>query len=1763
MAHLRVRGVPDDRTASPGPDTGRFSDLVGVSTALSLRTGEVRGSADHTFDVADDQVVELGLDGGIRLITSIAQLRDTLEWSGVRSAGDEMVLPASLQIGPASRGAGRWVHRTLKLLNVDLGGMAADQMVRALEGRLLGSGQGRGGRPDDVLFRCATPHERGERITAAGQLSTASPLLLFLHGTASSTSGSFGGLVTPGARTVWDRMRTRYGDNILGYDHPTLSASPIRNALKLVKLLPEGATLHLVSHSRGGLIGELLCRGRRTDLTGAGDGVAVPFDDNALRRFAGAKYEAERRSLRELNQLLRAKSLRVERFVRVACPARGTTLASGRLDFYLSTIFNAIGLIPAMRGSPVYEFITALLSSVAKQRTDPRSIPGLEAMIPESALIGVLNDPRVCVDADLTAITGDTEGAGVAGTLRTFVTDLFYRENHDLVVQTSAMAGGAARVEGARFHFAKGPQVDHFRYFRNADTAEKVFRALTRAAGSDDGFERVTGATAAELKTRAPTVIVPGTRPIAFVVPGIMGSHLGVSDERYWIDPLDLARGRFGELAIDRVDIEAQALVGRTYDRLVAFLGSTHEVVPFPYDWRRSILDAAGHLRDAVAAKLGETKQPVRIVAHSMGGLVARAMFAQNAELRERFAERSGSRLLMLGTPNGGSHSIPRVLLGQEKVLKYLALLDFSRSTEELLHLLVRFTGVLQLMPASGVDDFFDRDIWDTLRAAHDGQWVVPSDEDLADARELWTLLRDAPADARFMTYVAGRAPATPIGCDIDLTRRGRDRIRFLATREGDGRVPWATGRLPNVRTWYVPAVHGELANHRAAFRGYLDLLERGTTSLLPDQAPAETRGESAIMVMPEDEADLFPDADALIAAAFGSAGAGDEAHETESLAVSVAHGNLAYARDPVAVGHYAGDSLAGAEAALDRHLCGALEERRHFDLYPGSLETAEIFLRDSGRPAGAIIVGLGDVGWLTPGELERSFAHAVLRYATVVAEQDSCTPTETIRTADITTLLIGSGRGGIPLGDSIRAIVNGTLRARASLRGTPLEKRVRIDRIEFLELYEDIAISAARTLRALERDRAFRGRIQVQPHVRSIPGGRRRAIFEEMDGWWDRLQIRTQPDGVLLFNNLTRRARNEVRLVATQRTAVDHFVQRMTGSTAQDDGMAATLFELLLPNQLKEYAPDRNALVLLLDEQSARYPWELLQDQAGVEPIAVRAGLIRQLEDASFTHQVVAATGDAVLVVGDPVLDNPQLPQLPGARREAEVVAEAFAAELFNVTPLIGSDFGTILRGLYAAPYRVIHLAGHGVLQQADGEHGGMAIGRDVFLTTAEIGQLRHVPDVVFINCCHIGSITDDHPRLAATLARQLIRMGVRAVVAAGWAVEDEGAATFARTFYERLLGEVPFGDAVLDARRATYAAHPSSNTWGAYQCYGDQGFVLRSGRRAAYVPRDREDFVSVTEVLIALDNICQDADITSQAGLEELRSRLAGVQSATPADWRDRADVRAAIGRACAQLDMFRDGIRNYRRLRTAKRADYTVAGLEQLANLTSRYAVHLWQRRGRPAGARACHLRAVVRRAIDDLYHLPFRLSDPAGEKSAATLSSERWGIIGSAWKRLSQITNDEVRLKALEESAKAYEQAARVGDSFYPRLNHIACELLLERIGGVPSSRKLDDALREAERLARDTDRDNPDFWTGAAVADAETLRGLIAGDTHQRAPSIIALYTAAWRRGGSLQKLNSVLEHTAWLIDCLDGTAAAADVASLREVHERVRALPES
>ena len=147
----------------------------------------------------------------------------------------------------------------------------------------------------------------------------------------------------------------------------------------------------------------------------------------------------------------------------------------------------------------------------------------------------------------------------------------------------------------------------------------------------------------------------------------------------------------------------------------------------------------------------------------------------------------------------------------------------------------------------------------------------------------------------------------------------------------------------------------------------------------------------------------------------------------------------------------------------------------------------------------------------------------------------------------------------------------------------------------------------------------------------------------------------------VLRFSAITRRARNEVRLLTTQRTLVDGFIRQAIQTTQHEEELARTLFELLLPNEFKDASLDEDNIVLMVDEESAAYPWELLEDPLegrgpdDRQPFSCRRGVLRQLESLEYRDNIQPSTSKEALVVGDPV--SPFV-ELKGAQAGGRAVA-------------------------------------------------------------------------------------------------------------------------------------------------------------------------------------------------------------------------------------------------------------------------------------------------------------------------------------------------------------------------------------------------------------------------------------------------------------------------------------------------------------------------
>ena len=518
-------------------------------------------------------------------------------------------------------------------------------------------------------------------------------------------------------------------------------------------------------------------------------------------------------------------------------------------------------------------------------------------------------------------------------------------------------------------------------------------------------------------------------------------------------------------------------------------------------------------------------------------------------------------------------------------------------------------------------------------------------------------------------------------------------------------------------------------------------------------------------------------------------------------------------------------------------------------------------------------------------------------------------------------------------------------------------------------------------------------------------------------------------------------------------------------------------------------------------------------------------------------------------LVIGDPDLQgSANFADLPGARAEAQLVTDQLTADGYDVTDCIGQSALPILEGLHKNSWRILHLAGHGVHDHAlagGRKVSGMVIGASSFLTPGDIAQLRFVPDLVFINCCHLGRVDGqndfDRLGLAANLGEEFINMGVRAVIAAGWAVDDRAGQGFAATFYRAMLGGEALGEAVRIAREDVWLRFPDVNTWGAYQCYGDPDFRLH---RDSTAPRHATAlFATAHELVSEFDNLAADLRAGAvEDPLGKIERRLARIPGPQKAAWLGRADVQAALGLAWGEARCWPQAIACLARALQAEKGDYPVRALEQYANYRVRLAGDAWQQATRQSAAAREKVRAEqvdrIEAAIRDLDTLC---------RCAPTV--ERLNLLGGACKRLALIEDEGPRrIEALVNMAHHYRLAYERKSDAYAFTNWLAGQLLTAqrdpgaaRLDARATQHDLDKLLRELAQR----DEADPNFWDSASLADLQLSRLLAepppprrrGGEAGMTAPGLAVLtaYRNAIGRGASPREVSSVAEHIDFLI----------------------------
>jgi len=411
-----------------------------------------------------------------------------------------------------------------------------------------------------------------------------------------------------------------------------------------------------------------------------------------------------------------------------------------------------------------------------------------------------------------------------------------------------------------------------------------------------------------------------------------------------------------------------------------------------------------------------------------------------------------------------------------------------------------------------------------------------------------------------------------------------------------------------------------------------------------------------------------------------------------------------------------------------------------------------------------------------------------------------------------------------------------------------------------------------------------------------------------------------------------------------------------------------------------------------------------------------------------------------------------------------------------------------------------------------------------------------------VFFNCCHLGHI-DDAPRaeLAASVAKTVMKDGVRAVVAAGWAVDDDDAKAFATTLYECLCDGASYGDAVRQARKKIYPDDgPTSSTWGAYQCYGEPGWRLaqRAVRRD-----DGGDLLFEADAERALSDLAAEAgNIITKEDRRDARTRLAARvddiwRQVLEHDWKS-CRLWAARGDAQAALGDLEGAIASYREVVEWSSGDYAVSVVEHLANSEVRLA----QKRFRIAGTATTQVLAYL---------------DAADRRLTALCeleqTGERLALRGSFHKKRATMLDEKARTDELHDAYEAYGAAERADPRPYSSLNRMQLGTLLE-IESPEGSPTIEDVERRIGSIEQPQSSKDADYWDRVAPVDTLLTRLIQQGELETRSGELHREYCKVFEVRSKWSERDSTISHL-WDLSQIHPVPAEAD--ALRSLNTRL------
>ncbi len=307
-------------------------------------------------------------------------------------------------------------------------------------------------------------------------------------------------------------------------------------------------------------------------------------------------------------------------------------------------------------------------------------------------------------------------------------------------------------------------------------------------------------------------------------IPGIVGSELWDGERLVWPGTaLEKVNQSYPEDLVNTLATSNTLRVGKILDKVSLFgLGIDHfatgydkalsllktvgfdadagTLTPFPYDWRRDIRKTAQLFHDRLSGAELQGRR-IGIVAHSMGGLVARYAMEKlpalpNVEL-----------LILAAVPHHGAPIAFENLIGARPEI-FLTGAQCKRVVNN-----PNFPAAYQLLPHPATKSFFDAAVGGMKSVdLYDPNVYLPLGllgAGMETARDTWADLPPLNLGASTPVpyfVVAGNAGVTAVG--IYLPRSGQGSVVIETTAAGDGTVPIWSAAPASLPCRFVPCDH-------------------------------------------------------------------------------------------------------------------------------------------------------------------------------------------------------------------------------------------------------------------------------------------------------------------------------------------------------------------------------------------------------------------------------------------------------------------------------------------------------------------------------------------------------------------------------------------------------------------------------------------------------------------------------------------------------------------------------------------------------------------------------------------------------------------------------------------------------------------------------------------------------------------------------------------------------------------------------------------